>query len=258
MMGQVEGKVAIVTGAASGIGAACAETLARESARVIVSDIDDAGGAALVDWIKRGGGEAIYRSHDVTSEAGWPELIAAAEAWGGLHIMVANAGITQPALIVDLSLEAWRRQMAVNLDGVFLSVKHAIPAMRRSGGGSIMILSSVAGLGGIVGSSAYCATKGGVRLFAKAVAMECAWARDNIRVNTIHPGIIDTPIWSNLPTGIDPRELGKAVVPIGRAGTAQDVANGVLFLSSDASSYMTGAEFVIDGGFTAGVIPPRP
>jgi NAD(P)-dependent dehydrogenase (short-subunit alcohol dehydrogenase family) len=257
MMGQVEGKVAIVTGAASGIGAACAETLAREGARVVVSDIDDAGGAALVDRIKREGGKAIYRSHDVTSEAGWPALIAAAEALGGLHIMVANAGITQSALVVDLSLEAWRREMAVNLDGVFLSVKHAIPAMRRSGGGSIMILSSVAGLRGSVGSSAYCASKGGVRLFAKAVAMECAWARDNIRVNTIHPGVIDTLIWSKLPTAIDPRELGKAVVPIGRAGTAQDVANGVLFLSSDASSYMTGTEFVIDGGFNAGAIPPR-
>jgi NAD(P)-dependent dehydrogenase (short-subunit alcohol dehydrogenase family) len=256
-MGQVEGKVAIVTGAASGIGAACAETLARAGARVVVSDIDDAGGTAVVDRIKHEGGQAIYRSHDVTSEAGWPALIAAAEALGGLHIVVASAGITQPTLVVDLSLEAWRRAMAVNLDGVFLSVKHAIPAMRRSGGGSIMILSSIAGLRGAVGSSAYCASKGGVRLFAKAVAMECAWARDNIRVNTIHPGIIDTPIWSKLPTEIDARQLGKAVVPIGRAGTAQDVANGVLFLSSDASSYMTGTEFVIDGGFNAGVIPPR-
>ncbi|HEX3501404.1 MAG TPA: SDR family oxidoreductase, partial [Stellaceae bacterium] len=110
---------------------------------------------------------------------------------------------------------------------------------------------------GTFGSSAYCASKGGVRLFAKAVAMECAWARDNIRVNTIHPGVIDTPIWSKLPAAIDPRQLGKAVAPIGRAGTAQDVANGVLFLSSDASSYMTGTEFVIDGGFNAGEIPPR-
>jgi NAD(P)-dependent dehydrogenase (short-subunit alcohol dehydrogenase family) len=257
MMGQVEGKVAIVTGGALGIGAACAETLARAGAQVVVSDIDDAGGGALVDRIKRGGGKAIYRSHDVTSEAGWPALIDAAEALGGLHIVVANAGITHATLVVDLSLEAWRRQMAVNLDGVFLSVKHAIPAMRRSGGGSIVILSSVAGLRGTFGSSAYCASKGGVRLFAKAVAMECAWARDNIRVNTIHPGVIDTPLWSKLPTAVDPRQLGKAVVPIGRAGTAQDVANGVLFLSSDASSYMTGTEFVIDGGFNAGAIPPR-
>jgi NAD(P)-dependent dehydrogenase (short-subunit alcohol dehydrogenase family) len=156
-----------------------------------------------------------------------------------------------------MSFEEWRRQMSVNLDGVFLSVKHAIPAMRHSGGGSIVIMSSIAGLRGTFGSSAYCASKGGVRLFAKAVAMECAWARDNIRVNTIHPGIIETPIWSKLPTRLDPRMLGRAVTPLGRAGTAQEIANGVLFLSSDASSYMTGAEFVIDGGFTAGVIPPR-
>jgi NAD(P)-dependent dehydrogenase (short-subunit alcohol dehydrogenase family) len=257
MMGQVEGKVAIVTGGALGIGAACAETLARAGAQVVVSDIDDAGGAALVDRIKLGGGKAIYRSHDVTSEAGWPALIAAAEALGGLHIVVANAGITHATLVVDLSLEAWRRQMAVNLDGVFLSVKHAIPAMRRNGGGSIVILSSVSGLRGTFGNSAYCASKGGVRLFAKSVAMECAWARDNIRVNTIHPGVIDTALWSKLPTAIDPHQLGKAVVPIGRAGTAQDVANGVLFLTSDASSYMTGTELVIDGGFNAGAIPPR-
>jgi NAD(P)-dependent dehydrogenase (short-subunit alcohol dehydrogenase family) len=257
MMGQIEGKVAIVTGGASGIGAACAETLARAGARVVVSDVDDAGGAALVDRIKCGGGKAIYRSHDVTSEAGWPAVIAAAESLGGLHIVLANAGISQSRLVVDLSLDEWRRQMAVNLDGVFLSVKHAIPAMRRSGGGSIVILSSIAGLRGSVGSSAYCASKGGVRLFAKAVAMECAWARDNIRVNTIHPGVIDTPLWSKLPTAIDARTLARAVVPVGRAGTAQDVANGVLFLSSDASSYMTGTEFVIDGGFNAGVIPPR-
>jgi NAD(P)-dependent dehydrogenase (short-subunit alcohol dehydrogenase family) len=256
-MGQIEGKVAIVTGGASGIGAACAETLARAGAQVIVSDIDDAGGAAVVDRINRKGDKAIYRSHDVTSEAGWPALIASAEALGGLHVMVANAGITHVTPVVDLSLEAWRRQMAVNLDGVFLSVKHAIPAMRRSGGGSIVISSSVAGLRGTFGSAAYCASKGGVRLFAKAVAMECAWARDNIRVNTIHPGVIDTPIWSKLPTAVDPRQLARAVVPIGRAGTAQDIANGVLFLSSDASSYMTGTEFVIDGGFNAGTIPPR-
>jgi NAD(P)-dependent dehydrogenase (short-subunit alcohol dehydrogenase family) len=159
-MGQLEGKVAIVTGGASGIGAACAETLAREGARVVVGDIDDAGGLALVDRIKQSGGNAVYRRHDVASEAGWPALIATAEALGGLHIVVANAGITRPALVVDLSLEEWRRHMAINLDGVFLSVKHAIPAMRRSGGGSIVIMSSVGGLRGEVGSSAYCATKG--------------------------------------------------------------------------------------------------
>jgi NAD(P)-dependent dehydrogenase (short-subunit alcohol dehydrogenase family) len=259
-MGQVERKVAIVTGGASGIGAACAETLAREGARVVVSDIDDVGGAALVERIKQKGGDAIYRHHDVTSEAGWLALVAAAEALGGLHILVANAGITRPALVVDLSIEEWRRHMAINLDGVFLSVKHTIPAMRRSGGGSIVIMSSVGGLRGEVGSSAYCATKGGVRLFAKAVALECAWARDNIRVNTIHPGIIDTQLWAKLPTSgpaIDPNDLAKSIVPVGRAGTAQDVADGVLFLSSDGSSYVTGTELVVDGGMSAGEIPPR-
>jgi NAD(P)-dependent dehydrogenase (short-subunit alcohol dehydrogenase family) len=259
-MGQVERKVAIVTGGASGIGAACAETLAREGARVVVSDIDDVAGAALIERIKQMGGDAIYRHHDVTSEAGWPALVAAAEALGGLHILVANAGITRPALVVDLSIEEWRRHMAINLDGVFLSVKHAIPAMRRSGGGSIVVMSSVGGLRGEVGSSAYCATKGGVRLFAKAVALECAWARDNIRVNTVHPGIIDTQLWAKIPTNglaIDPNELGKSIAPVGRAGTAQDVADGVLFLSSDASSYVTGTELVVDGGISAGEIPPR-
>ena len=259
-MGQVERKIAIVTGGASGIGAACAETLAREGARVVVSDIDDVAGTALIERIRQNGGEAIYRHHDVTSEAEWPALVAAAEALGGLHILVANAGITRPALVVDLSIEEWRRHMAINLDGVFLSVKHAIPAMRRSGGGSIVIMSSVGGLRGEVGSSAYCATKGGVRLFAKAVALECAWARDNIRVNTIHPGVIDTQLWAKFSTkgpAIDPNEIGKSMVPMGRAGTAQDVADGVLFLSSDASSYVTGTELVVDGGMSAGAIPPR-
>jgi NAD(P)-dependent dehydrogenase (short-subunit alcohol dehydrogenase family) len=146
----------------------------------------------------------------------------------------------------------------VNLDGVFLSVKYAVPALRRAGG-SIIITSSMAGLRGSAGLAGYCATKGGVRLFAKAVAME--HAADNIRVNTVHPGVIDTPIWTKLPasagrnTPIDPHEVARAGVPLDRAGQAQDIANGVLFLASDASSYMTGAELVIDGGMTGGARP---
>jgi NAD(P)-dependent dehydrogenase (short-subunit alcohol dehydrogenase family) len=151
---------------------------------------------------------------------------------------------------------AGRRQTAVNLDGVFLSVKHAVPAMRRAGGGSIIITSSVAGLRGSAGLAGYCATKGGVRLFAKAVAMECA--SDRIRVNSVHPGVIDTPIWTKLPVSaglnvpIDPREIARAGVPLGRVGEAQDIANGVLFLASELSDYMTGTELVIDGGMTGG------
>jgi NAD(P)-dependent dehydrogenase (short-subunit alcohol dehydrogenase family) len=266
-MGQVGGKVAIVTGGASGIGEACAETLAREGAKVAVTDIDDARGEALVKAIAKKGGKAIYLHQDVTDEGRWPEVVnEAVKRFGGLHIMVANAGIGISVPIWDMTLADWRRQQAINLDGVFLSVKHAIPAMRKSGGGSIVMMSSVAGLRGSPGLAAYCATKGGVRLFAKAVAMECAQEGYNIRVNSVHPGIIDTPIWGKLPQAdaqrrnapIDPHERAKMGVPLATAGRAQDIANGVLFLASDASSYMTGAEIVIDGGITAGGIARRP
>jgi NAD(P)-dependent dehydrogenase (short-subunit alcohol dehydrogenase family) len=258
-MGQVEGKVAIVTGGASGIGAACAVTLAREGAKVVVTDLDDIGGQAVVDKIVSAGSEAIYLHQDVSIEESWPGVIEATEhRFGRLDVMVANAGIGILCKAVEMSLADWRRQTAVNLDGVFLSVKYAVPAMRRSGGGSIIITSSVAGLRGSAGLAGYCATKGGVRLFAKAVAMECAAEGDAIRVNTVHPGVIDTPIWTKIEGSagrnapIDPNELAKVGAPLGRVGQAQDIANGVLFLASDASNYITGAELVIDGGMTGG------
>ncbi|HXO89493.1 MAG TPA: glucose 1-dehydrogenase [Stellaceae bacterium] len=261
-MGQVQGKVAIVTGGASGIGAACAITLAREGAQVIVTDLDDASGQAVVDNIGSNGGTAAFLHQDVSLEESWPGVIEAAEQrFSRLDVMVANAGIGIMCRAVEMSLADWRRQTAVNLDGVFLSVKYAVPAMRRAGGGSIVIMSSVAGLRGSAGLAGYCATKGGVRLFAKAVAMECAAAGENIRINTVHPGVIDTPIWTKISgstgrnTPIDPHEMAKAGVPLGRAGQAQDIADGVLFLASDASSYMTGAELVIDGGMTGGTRP---
>jgi NAD(P)-dependent dehydrogenase (short-subunit alcohol dehydrogenase family) len=263
-MGQVQGKVAIVTGGASGIGAACVETLAREGATVIVTDLDDAGGRALVHKITSLGGDAAYLHQDVADEAGWPPVMDATQRrYGRLDVMVANAGIGIAVAAVDMTLADWRRQTAVNLDGVFLSVKHAIPAMRRAGGGSIIVMSSVAGLRGAPGLAGYCATKGGVRLFAKAVAAECAAAGDNIRVNSVHPGVIDTPIWAKIPIGatgagrnspIDPHEVAKLAVPLGRAGQAQDIANGVLFLASDAASYITGTELIIDGGMTGGPV----
>jgi len=261
-MGQVQGKVAVVTGGASGIGAACAATLAREGAKVIVTDLDDARGQAVFAEIGSSGGEAIYLHQDVSLEESWPAVIEASERrFGRLDVMVANAGIGIMCRAVEMSLADWRLQTAVNLDGVFLSIKYAVPAMRRAGGGSIIITSSVAGLRGSAGLAGYCATKGGVRLFAKAVAMECAAEGDGIRVNTVHPGVIDTPIWTkisgsggrNVP--IDPNEVARAGVPLGRVGQAQDIANGVLFLASDASNYMTGAELVIDGGMTGGARP---
>jgi len=222
-MGQVQGKVAIVTGGASGIGAACAATLAREGAKVVITDLDDSRGEALVAEIGSAGGEAIFLHQDVSLEESWPGIIEAAERrFGRLDVMVANAGIGIMCKAVEMSLADWRRQTAVNLDGVFLSVKYAVPAMRRAGGGSIIITSSVAGLRGSAGLAGYCATKGGVRLFAKAVAMECTAEADGIRVNTVHPGVIDTPIWTKLsgPGGrnvpIDPKEVAKAAVPLRR------------------------------------------
>ncbi len=266
-MGQVQGKVALVTGGASGIGAASAETLAREGAKVVVSDIDQARGEAVVGRIKDAGGEAVFLHQDVTDEARWQEVVGETEKrFGRLDVLFSNAGIGVACSVFDMSLADWRRQTGINLDGVFLSVKHAVPAMRRAGGGSIIITSSLAGLRGSAGLAGYCATKGGVRLFAKAVAMECAAENNGIRVNTIHPGIIDTPIWAKIPNGgvyagsnaaADPNQLAAASVPIGTAGTAQDIANSVLFLASDASSYMTASEIVIDGGMFGGGMPRR-
>src|SRR5438552_1173826 len=259
-MGQGDGKVALVTGGASGIGAACAETLAREGARVVIGDIDDARGKALAATIAAAGQDAIYLTHDVTDEDSWRRVIGEIERrHGRLDILVANAGIgIMTPSIVDMSLADWRRQTAVNLDGVFLSVKYCLPLMRSSGGGSIVMTSSIAGLRGSATLAGYCATKGGVRLFAKAIAMECAARGDGIRVNTVHPGIIDTPIWGKLSGGrnapIDIDEYGRRGAPLGRVGKPQDIANGVLFLASDAASYITGAELVIDGGITGGQI----
>jgi len=183
MTGQVQGKVALVTGGASGIGAACAELLAREGACVVVTDIDDLRGSELVGDIKKAGQEAIYLPQDVTSEERWVEVVAETEKrYGRLDILVSNAGIgiSVPS-ITEMSLADWRRQTAINLDGVFLSVKHCLPVMRKTGGGSIILMSSLAGLRGSLGLAGYCATKGGVRLFAKAIAMECATASGSIR-----------------------------------------------------------------------------
>jgi NAD(P)-dependent dehydrogenase (short-subunit alcohol dehydrogenase family) len=263
MAGQVSGKVALITGGASGIGAACAELLAREGAKVAVSDIDDLRGPELVARIKKSGGEAMYLHQDVTSEEQWVEVVAEVVArYGRLDILVSNAGIgIGVPSITMMTLEDWRRQTAINLDGVFLSVKHCLPAMRKNRSGSIILMSSLAGLRGAQSLAGYCATKGGVRLFAKAIAMECASFGDGVRVNSVHPGIIDTPIWGKIPTGgvgggqnapIDPDERARLATPFGRAGHAMEIAQGVLYLASDASSYVTGMELVIDGGMNAG------
>ncbi|MGY3482491.1 NAD(P)-dependent dehydrogenase (short-subunit alcohol dehydrogenase family) [Bradyrhizobium sp. USDA 4011] len=263
MAGQVEGKVALVTGGASGIGEAIVELFAQEGATVVATDIDELRGPELAARLKKAGREVIFLPQDVTSEERWIEVIAdIGKRYGRLDIMVSNAGIGIGApSIVEMSLADWRRQTAINLDGVFLSVKHSLPLMRKHGGGSIIMMSSLAGLRGAATLSGYSATKGAVRLFAKSIAMECAQVNDGIRVNSVHPGIIDTPIWGKIPTGatgagqnapIDPEERARFATPLGRAGQAIEIAQGVLYLASDASRYVTGSELVIDGGMNAG------
>ena len=259
-MGRLDGRVALVTGGASGIGRACAERLAEEGAVAVVTDIQDELGAEVVAGIVAAGGKAEYHAHDVTSEDAWIEVVDTVVArHGRLDVVVNNAGIGIGGSIVDFTLADWQRQQAINLDGVFLGVKHGIRVMREAGGGSIINLSSVAGLKGAPNLAAYNATKGGVRLFTKGVALECAQSGWNIRVNSVHPGIIDTPIWTKvnpemLPDGenaLDVENMATMAVPTGQLGTPRNIADGVLFLASDESSYVTGTELVIDGGLSA-------
>jgi len=260
MAGRVEGKVALITGGASGIGRGCAEKLAAEGAIAVVTDLQDEKGAETVAAIEKAGGKAWYLHHDVTDEAAWESVVGQIrDRHGRLDILVNNAGIGIGGSIIEMKLEDWRRQTAVNLDGVFLGTKHSIPLMRASGdGGSIINISSVAGLKGSAGLAGYCATKGGVRLFTKAVAMECANAKDGIRVNSVHPGLIETPIWLTVGQAVNPLAnappdldaMSALAVPLGVKGWPEDIANGVLWLAGDESRYVTGQELVIDGGLT--------
>jgi NAD(P)-dependent dehydrogenase (short-subunit alcohol dehydrogenase family) len=272
-MGRVSGKVALVTGAGNGIGRGVAVALSAEGAKLVVTDVDEAGLKETVEIIRKAGGTASSHTQDVTSEERWREVVAAVKKeFGGLHVLVNNAGIAIGASIFDMDYEAWKIQQAINVDGVFFGVKHGIPLIAASGGGSVINLSSVAGLQGAPGLAGYCATKGAVRLFTKAVALECAQAQMNVRVNSVHPGIIDTAIWQKIPQGggvgaaavssavlpippgantIDPNAVATAGVPVGYAGLPADIAAGIVFLASDESRYMTGTELVIDGGMTA-------
>ncbi len=260
-MGQVDGKIALVTGGSSGIGRATAQALAAEGAQVVVTDIDAAGGRETVSLI---GDAAVFKIQDVIDEDRWQSVIDETVAeLGGLHVLVNNAGIAISKPIVETTLEEWRLQQVVNVEGVFLGVKFAIPAIRDCGGESIVNLSSIAGLkGNAVGLGCYSATKGAVRLLSKSAALECARSGWPVRVNSVHPGIIDTAIWSKLAEDValsndpkastDPVTRAAARVPGGKLGRPEDVANVIVFLASDNSFYMTGSEVVVDHGIMAG------
>lgn len=257
---RVRNRIALITGGASGIGRGCAERLAEEGAHVVITDIQEEMGAEVIAGIQAAGGSAEYLHHNVASEDEWVSVVdAVASRHSALHILVNNAGIAIAGSIFDMTLADWQRQQAINLDGVFLGVKHGIPLIRDSGGGSVINISSVAGIKGAPTLSAYNATKGGVRLFTKGVALECANKRWNVRVNSVHPGTIETPIWTKVDPAqfaeganeIDLEQMAAAGVPTGVLGQPRDIANGVLFLASDDSSYMTGTELVIDAGMCA-------
>ncbi|MFT3722938.1 MAG: glucose 1-dehydrogenase [Hyphomonadaceae bacterium] len=260
MPGRLAGKVALVTGAASGIGKACAQALAREGAEVVLTDLQTARGEEVADRIAKGGGRARFWKQDVTSEAEWAHTVEQiTRDHGRLDILVNNAGIAIGGQASEMSYDVWKRQQLVNSDSVFLGTRASLPLMRKGGGGSIINMSSVAGLQGAAELSAYCASKGAVRLFTKAVAVECAALKDGVRVNSVHPGIIDTPIWSAFAEAGDNQApdldvMAADTVPMGVVGVPVDIANAVVFLASDESRYMTGSELIVDGGLTAGTL----
>jgi NAD(P)-dependent dehydrogenase (short-subunit alcohol dehydrogenase family) len=248
-MGRLDGKVALISGGARGQGAVEARIFVREGAQVVFGDILDTEGKHVEAEIRAAGGQATYVHLDVTNEASWRAAVATAvDTYGKLNILVNNAGIYIRKRIEETTEDDFDQIMAVNVKGVFLGTKHAIPAMRNAGGGSIINISSTAGLvGNPHGSPSYTATKGAVRLFTKATAVQ--HARDNIRCNSVHPGPIETAMLEE--AAGDRRETYRQRVPLGRIGTPEDIAYGVLYLASDEASFVTGSELVIDGGSTA-------
>ncbi|MCC7272184.1 MAG: glucose 1-dehydrogenase [Alphaproteobacteria bacterium] len=257
----LDGKVALVTGAARGIGAATARRLAAAGAWVALTDVLEKEGKAAAAAIVAAGGTAMFLRHDVASEADWERVIAETMAeYGGLHVLVNNAGIFRHGRLEDMALADWHAVAAVNLDGVLLGTKHAVRAMKESGG-AIVNISSMAAMIGSAFSTGYSMSKGGVRSFTKAAAIECAELGYPIRVNSVHPGVIDTEMAGQVVEKFtahgrddDPavvRERMRAAHPAGRLGTADDIARAVVFLACDDSAFMTGAELVVDGGFTA-------
>lgn len=264
---RVDGKVALISGGARGIGAECARVLAEAGASVMVTDVLGEAGRATVAEIQAAGGKVAYRDLDVTSEADWSAAVeATVAAFGGFDVLVNNAGIEIMGAIADVPYDEFRRIMAINVDGVFLGSKAAVLAMRPGGkagrGGSIINMSSVAGLIGVPWLTAYGASKGAVRIMTKDVAVECGRLGYGIRCNSIHPGVVATEMAESFFRKNCALAGGKATLdemkaaflaahPIGRMGVPRDIANAVRFLAADASSWITGVELPVDGGWTA-------
>lgn len=251
-MGKLSGRVAIVTGAASGIGKASAGLFAAEGASVVAADWDERGGEEAVAGIRAGDGEASFVKADVSSADDVQRMVqTAVERYARLDVLFNNAGVEgEQAFTADCTLENWDRVIGINLRGVFLGMKYAIPQMLKSGGGVIINNASVAGIVGFQGLPAYCASKGGIIQLTKAAALE--YARRNIRVNVICPGVISTPMVDRfVGQSEEARKALEALEPVGHFGQPEDVARLALFLASDDSAFCTGAPFIVDGGFVA-------
>lgn len=249
-MSRLQGRIAVVTGAASGIGLATAALFAREGARVVMLDRDATRLPEVHQGLPGSGHRAVVL--DVTDEAAWIALSDQLKAEEGrVDVLVNNAGFGTFRSIADTSLEHWRSIIAVNLDSVFLATKYMLPLLAQSGRGSIVNVSSIRGIAAAPNTGAYCASKGGVRLFTKATALECASLGNGVRANSIHPGHVLTPLTAG--AHADPQVSAKlmADIPMGRVAAADEIAEAILFLASDDSRYMTGAELVVDGGSTA-------
>ncbi|MCH2499457.1 MAG: glucose 1-dehydrogenase [Dehalococcoidia bacterium] len=247
---RLENKVALISGGARGMGAVEAKMFVQEGAKVVIGDVLDEDGKQTESEINETGGECVFVHLDVTDETAWQDAVAAAvDRFGKLDILVNNAGIARINNVEDTTSDEWDLVMDINAKGVFLGTKAAIPEIRKAGGGSIVNISSIAGLTG-GRTSSYAASKGAVRLLTKSSAIQ--YAGEGIRCNSVHPGVIETPMTTPMMLNTqEGRDLNASRHPLGRVGQPEDIAYGVLFLASDESSFMTGSELVIDGGLTA-------
>ena len=247
---RLENKVALISGGARGMGAVEAKLFAKEGAKVIIGDMLEDEGRKVEAEINEAGGECVFVPLDVSDEEAWKSAVnEAVSRFGKLDILVNNAGIYRAHIVEETTADEWDQVMDINAKGVFLGTKYAIPAMRKAGGGSIVNISSVAGLVGSRQTTAYTASKGAVRLLTKSTAVQ--YASEGIRANSVHPGTIETPMTAALLEKPEYRQDRMDRTPLGRLGKPEDVAYGVLFLASDEASFMTGSELVIDGGRTA-------